>query len=183
MLKAILSFCRAYLLLPRHVYQISSPTAHMELPTMAKTANYNQSRPKMDSQRMSVDAKVVNGIVSCCVLIGLALVVAGGVVYSQLREGTHDCSCHGDICCETLKSLCSECWCHEPDEQEAGYCGGYDKGGSVDAAISIAIAGLIVCIISATMLVTMHWCKEWSEKHLHVRYPPVIPMDYQEETL
>lgn len=165
-------------------YQVFYPTTSLDqLPTKAKRASDNEEYANMGPQRTSVDAKVVNGVVSCCVLIGLSLVIAGFVVYSQLREGTHDCSCHDDVCCETSKSLCSECWCHEPGVQETGYCGDYDKGGSVDAAISIATAGLVVCVISATMLVTMHWCKEWSEKHLHVRYPPVIPMNYNEETM
>lgn len=135
---------------------------------------------------MSVDAKVVNGVVCFCVLLGLALVVAGGVVHSQIREGSHECVCHESECCRKVIALCDECFCHDygagGDDVE-GKCKDYDTGESGAGAIALAIAGVVVCTISAIMLITMRWCKEWSEKHLHVRYPAVSPMAYRTEIL
>lgn len=163
------------------------PTTHKN---PAKTSNYQTEEHgtkvnKSGEDRVSVDAKAVNCVVSFCSCLGLVLVVTGAVLYSQIDKGDHTCSCpeEGD-CCEPHPSLCAECWCPDDEENElvaGGYCASYNRGESGAGPISVAIAGVIVCVVSATMLITMRWCKSWSEKHLHVRYPPVIPVSFQSE--
>lgn len=152
----------------------------MEPPTKVKAPPADGHSTK-DSERISIDAKVVYGIVGCCVLVGIALLVAGGVVFSQREEGSEGCICDSDLCCEISLSKCSECWCHEPGVDEIGFCGNFETSVSDNGALGIATAGLVVCVICAAMLVTMRWCKEWSEKNLHVRYPAVTPVDHADE--
>lgn len=147
-------------------------------------------------QRISFDAKVVNCVVSSCVLLGLALVIAGAVVSSQIKQEADSCPCpeDGTRCCYHSPSVCSQCYCEE-EELESGdesvynpdagdFCADYENTTeSGAAAIAIAIAGVVVCVVSAAMLITMRWCKNWSEKHLHVRYPAVTPYGTHDEAI
>lgn len=147
------------------------------------------------SDRLSFDAKVVNCVVSFCVLLGLVLLVAGAVVYSQIEDDSDKCPCSdrpdgSTACCFESPSVCSECQCDDDSlgsiirKENDAFCTDYERNeGDSAAAISVAATGVVVCVVSAAMLVTMRWCKEWSEKHLHVRYPPVIPVGGYEDTI
>lgn len=146
------------------------------------------------SDRLSFDAKVVNCVVSFCVLLGLVLLVAGAVVYSQIEDGSHECPCTdkpdgSTVCCFESPSVCAECQCEDDSlesiiRENGEPCADYERDeGDSAAAISVAATGVVVCVVSAAMLVTMRWCKEWSEKHLHVRYPPVIPVGGHEDAI
>lgn len=131
---------------------------------------------------MSFDAKVVFGAATFCTFLGIALIVAGVVVYNaNATVGGHSCTCPegeaGDECCHELHSVCDECWCTHFELSE-GYCDLYEDTSSHDGpGLGLAIGGLAVCGVSAAMLITMRRCKKWSEKNLHVRYPPVTPLD------
>lgn len=127
---------------------------------------------------VSIDAKVLYSASGCCSFIGVALLIAGLVVYTMKAEdGEHVCSCPEgqEVCCEENYSFCHDgCWCSNGSED--GYCDSFEHTGSHGGeGISLAIAGSIVCLISSVLLITMRWCQEWSEKNLHVRYPAVTP--------
>lgn len=129
-------------------------------------------------QRNSKDGKVIYCGAVFCSIVGLTLLIVGVVVYySKVNEVELSCTCpDGDSegeCCTTMSSLCDECWCTHPEEAD-GYCSTYDEtspdGGQ---GRSIAVAGLVVCVISACMLLSMGACTRWSETHLHEKRPPV----------
>lgn len=151
--------------------QGSRPTnARERIKTMTSTGS---------DKGVSIDAKVLYSASGCCSFIGVALLIAGVVVYTmKADDGEHVCPCPEGVeeCCEVNYSLCHDgCWCM--DETESGYyCDSFEHTGSHGGeGITLAIAGSIICLISSILLITMRWCKEWSEKNLHVRYPAVTP--------
>lgn len=129
-------------------------------------------------KKTSIDAKVVYSTAGFCSLLGLVLLIVGAVVYTnKANDGEYTCTCSGDgaECCKELHSLCDECWCTH-DSTSDGYCTDFEHTGTHgDEGLGLAIAGLVVSVLSAAMLITMHRCKTWSEKNLHVRYPAVTP--------
>lgn len=128
--------------------------------------------------KTSVDAKVVYSTAGFCSVLGLVLLVVGAVVYvHNADDGELTCSCPGgdSQCCEEIHSLCPECWC-ETDSETGGQCAAFEHTGKHGGSgLGLALAGLVVCLVSATMLITMRRCQNWSEKNLHVRYPAVTP--------
>ena len=104
-----------------------------------------------------------------CSILGLVLLVAGAVVYyGNSNDGEQVCACpegeSGDGCCTEVPTLCDACYC--TDSLSDHYCADFeDTSSSGGAGLPLAIAGLVVCVISAVMLCTMKACKSWSEKH------------------
>lgn len=128
--------------------------------------------------KTSVDAKVVYGTAGFCSVLGLVLLVVGAVVYiNNADDGEYTCLCPGGDarCCKEVHSMCAECWC-KADADSEGQCADFEHTGQHGGSgLGLAIAGLVVSLVSAAMLITMHRCKDWSEKNLHVRYPAVTP--------
>ena len=107
--------------------------------------------------------------------------IRDSVYTHNANDGEYTCSCPGDdgVCCEKLHSLCDECWCTDVSIDNAdaeGRCLEYEHTGTHGGAgLGLAVAGLVVSLVSAAMLITMRRCKNWSEKNLHVKYPAVTP--------
>lgn len=129
-------------------------------------------------ERASVDGKIIYCGTAFCSIVGLALLIVGAVVYySNVDDVEQTCTCPegeaGDECCTKLHSVCDECWCTHVEESE-GYCSSYETTGSDGGGGRIiAVAGLVVCVISACMLLSMRACTRWSETHLHEKRPPI----------
>lgn len=146
---------------------------------MAHTSRSAQTT--RNSEHLSLDAEIVYCTTICCTLAGIVLLIAGLMVYdSNAKNGGPICSCpdeySGDECCTEVHSLCDECWCVQSDDSD-GQCSDFeDTSSHGGAGLSLAIAGLVVCVMSAAMLMTMRWCKNWAEKNMHVKYPPVEPL-------
>jgi len=97
-------------------------------------------------------------------IVGVILLVVGAVIYySNSNDGEHVCSCpngeSGDGCCEEVPTLCYACYC--TDALSDHYCADFeDTGSGGGAGLPLAIAGLVVCVVSAAMLCTMKACKK-----------------------
>lgn len=132
-----------------------------------------------DGKTTSIDAKVVYSTAGFCSVLGLVLLIVGAVVYTtNADDGEYACTCPGDgsECCEELHSLCDECWCKTDADADGGVCSDFGHTGTEGGAgLGLAVAGLVVSLAGAAMLIAMHRCKDWSEKNLHVRYPAVTP--------
>lgn len=130
--------------------------------------------------KLSVDGKVIYTGATICSVVGLVLLVVGAVVYFQNSEdGEQLCTCpageSGDGCCQEIPSVCDECWCTSTVSE--GFCSDYeDSGSSGGAGLSLAVAGLVVCVVSSAMLCTMKTCTKWSEKNLHHKSPLANPV-------
>lgn len=139
-------------------------------PTITRNSKYESG-----DKELSIDGKVIYTGATVCSVVGLVLLVVGAVVYYENSEdGEQLCACpdgeSGEECCQEISSVCDECWCTSTLSE--GYCADFEDSGSHGGAgLSLAIAGLVVCVFSSAMLCTMKACKNWSEKHLH-KNPP-----------